>query len=309
MTEAHEIDVLTPTRLRAVIAVAATGSFSAAARQLGGSQPGISRAVAAVEAAIGATLFDRSTRSVRATEAGREFVEHARVVIAELDAAREAMAGEGPTSPRAVFAALTSVSEGHLAAVAAKRPGLDRFRCIEGLQATIVHAVSSGQAVAGICDLAHVGSDLATRPLWEEPFRLAAARDHRLRRRRTVDLADIGDDPLVAFSRDAELRTTVDRELASVRRLRSPDYVVDRFQTALSLVEAGLGVMVAPAIIAPVCPAGVTLLPLSADELRRTMGVIQPHDAALAVPVARLFDEIADHVVATVGDPVVRAVA
>ena len=44
---------------------------------------------------------------------------------------------------------------------------------------------------------------------------------------------------------------------------QSPDYVVDRFQTALTMVAAGLGVMVVPSIIEPACPAGVRLIDFS----------------------------------------------
>lgn len=73
--------------LRAFAAIAEVGSFAAAAERLGLSQPGVSRALARLEARLQVRLCDRTTRSVSLTEEGRRF--HARVMplIADLDAA------------------------------------------------------------------------------------------------------------------------------------------------------------------------------------------------------------------------------
>ncbi len=297
MTDRHQLDGLTPARLRAVLAVAATGSFSAAAREVETSQSGVSRAVAAVESILGTAVFDRSTRSVRLTEAGREFIERAALVNAELEAAvRDTRPNQRP-APRLVIAALTSVSELHLAAALSVPGGrVPRFRCIEGLQSSVEQAVLSGQAVAGIGDLSDVAAELATRPLWSEPFRLAVPRGHRLARRRKVALGDIASEPLVGFSRDAELRSTLDRELASARQLRTPDFVVDRYRTALSLVAAGMGVMVVPSIVGAALPSRAKLVDLAHPDLRRTMGVLERRDGGrspvLEALTGRLVEEV-----------------
>jgi DNA-binding transcriptional LysR family regulator len=60
--------------LRAFLASVETGSLSAAARALGTTQPTISRQIAALEKRLGVTLFERSGRSLRLTEAGRELL-------------------------------------------------------------------------------------------------------------------------------------------------------------------------------------------------------------------------------------------
>lgn len=297
MNSTNESDGLTPARLRAVLAVAATGSFSAAARDVGTSQSGVSRAVAAVESILGVVVFDRSTRHVRLTDLGREVVEHAALVVAEIDAVlRRAQASEAPR-PRPTLASLTSVSELHLAeALAGLAPPLGRLRCVEGLQRVVEHAVLSGQAVVGIGDLADLPRELDRRALWTESFCLAVPIGHRLARRRRVTLDDFATESLVGFSRDAELRTTVDRELAAARRLRAPEYIVDRFRTALSLVAAGLGVMVVPAIVTVAAPSGVRFVRLDRPQLRRTMGVI----TATATAMPTEFEPLIDRLVATV---------
>ncbi len=278
-----------------MLAVAEAGSFTVAARRVGTSQSQVSRAVATVEDAIGRALFERSTRAVHLTEAGREFVERIGVVAAELDAAVRAVQPTSAPMPRLVLASLTSVSELHLPTALADGDGdgrLRRFRCIEGLQATVVHAVWSGTASVGIGDLADIPDGLVARPLWTEPFVVAVATDHRLARRDSLALDEITGEPLIAFSRDAELRTTIDRELAAARQLRAPEVVVDRFRTALGLVAAGRGVMVVPAIARAAIPPGATSIGLEHTGLRRTVGTLHRPDTPPAAAITELVDRL-----------------
>ncbi len=73
--------------LTAFVRVAETGSFSEAARRLGMSKSVISRQVAALEAELGARLFQRTTRSLTLTEAGHGYVEQVSRILADLEAA------------------------------------------------------------------------------------------------------------------------------------------------------------------------------------------------------------------------------
>ena len=75
------------------VAVAEEESFAAGARRLGMSPPAVTRAVAALEKRLGIKLLTRTTRFVRATDAGRRYLEHARRIIADADEADEAAAG------------------------------------------------------------------------------------------------------------------------------------------------------------------------------------------------------------------------
>lgn len=93
-------------QLQVYIAVAEEESFAAAARRLTLSPPAVTRAVAALEDTLGVKLLDRTTRYVRATEAGRRYLEDARQVLAGLEAAD------------AVAAGINSEPRGHLAVTA-----------------------------------------------------------------------------------------------------------------------------------------------------------------------------------------------
>ena len=78
---------MTPTQLRAFHLVAESGSFSAAARASGLSQPNLSTQVTALEEAYGVRLFDRSTRRLSATNEGQRLVTHARRLLAAYESA------------------------------------------------------------------------------------------------------------------------------------------------------------------------------------------------------------------------------
>lgn len=90
---AHEdqpVDLLAA--FRVYVRVAEAGSFSAVARELGTTQPAVSRQVAGLEEHLGARLLQRTTRSLALTEDGRDLLGHARRV---LDAVEEAEAAVG----------------------------------------------------------------------------------------------------------------------------------------------------------------------------------------------------------------------
>lgn len=83
---------------RTFIRIAETGSFSSVAREVGATQPAVSRQIAALEAHLGSRLFQRSTRSLTLTEDGRDLLSHARLVVEAVEET-EAAIGRRRTSP------------------------------------------------------------------------------------------------------------------------------------------------------------------------------------------------------------------
>jgi molybdate transport repressor ModE-like protein len=76
-------------RLRVLKEVARTGSFSAAAEELGYTQPAVSQQISALEREAGTRLLQRRARGVTLTDAGRALVEHADAILARLAVAEE----------------------------------------------------------------------------------------------------------------------------------------------------------------------------------------------------------------------------
>ncbi|WP_395680394.1 LysR substrate-binding domain-containing protein [Inquilinus sp.] len=81
--------------LRLFVRIAATGSFSQAAREHSLTQPTVSRIIASLEATLGATLFLRTTRAVTLTETGADYLARVRPVLEALDEADHAARGDG----------------------------------------------------------------------------------------------------------------------------------------------------------------------------------------------------------------------
>ena len=81
--------------LTAFVRAGETGSFSRVARELGISQPSVSRMVVSLEARLGVKLLLRTTRHVAPTDAGRAFLEQARQILGDLDDAENAARGAG----------------------------------------------------------------------------------------------------------------------------------------------------------------------------------------------------------------------
>ncbi len=79
------------------VAVAEAGSFVGATRKLCMSPPAVTRCIASLEGRLGVKLLERTTRYVRVTDAGQRYLEDARRILAEVDAADDAVVGINAT--------------------------------------------------------------------------------------------------------------------------------------------------------------------------------------------------------------------
>ena len=108
------LDALTLDQMRILIAVADTGSFSAAARRLGRVQSAVSQSMQTLEDTLRLSLFDRSGKTPVLTEAGRVVLDDARQVVQRADAMRNhAESIAGGTEPALAFA-VDSIFPTHL---------------------------------------------------------------------------------------------------------------------------------------------------------------------------------------------------
>lgn len=111
---------MTPARMRAIVAVADTGSVRLAAQELHVTESAISSAVTLLSREVGVALVERVGRGVQVTAAGAVFVGYARRVLGLVDEAGAAARGEvDPRRGRLRLAAVTSAGEGLLPVVLA----------------------------------------------------------------------------------------------------------------------------------------------------------------------------------------------
>lgn len=117
--------------MRIFVKVAETGSFAETARALHMSPPAVTRAVAALEEAIGARLFVRTTRSVKLTEAGSRYVEDCRRILADI-AEAEAAAGGSYATPAGTLSVTAPLLFGHLYVLPVMADYLDTYPTMAG---------------------------------------------------------------------------------------------------------------------------------------------------------------------------------
>jgi DNA-binding transcriptional LysR family regulator len=152
--------------------VVETGSFSAAARDLGMGQPAISKIVASLEAKLGARLLIRTTRGLTPTEAGIVYAERARRILDDADEADAAASGSARgLSGRLRFAAPVTFARLHVV------PHLGHFMAAH--PAIILDAILDDRPV----DLVGEGIDIALRLGDQADSSLIAKRLGRSRRR------------------------------------------------------------------------------------------------------------------------------
>jgi DNA-binding transcriptional LysR family regulator len=97
--------------MQVFVAVAEEEGFAAAARRLHQSAPSVTRAVASLEEHLGVKLLSRTTRQVRTTDVGQRYLEDARRILAEVEAAEEAAVGVN-AEPRGMLSVTAPVMFG-----------------------------------------------------------------------------------------------------------------------------------------------------------------------------------------------------
>jgi DNA-binding transcriptional LysR family regulator len=278
-------------QLQAVLAVAGQGSFVAAAAVLRLSQPALTRMIQRVEDVLGVALFERSTRRVALTGAGREFVAVAERVLNDLRiAARSLRELAEEQRGQVILACIMSVAAGPLprllAAWRATRPGVE-LHLREGVHGDVLEAVRSGVADLGITYLEALPEGLAGEALGEAVFRAVLPPGHPLAAAPVVTLAALAAEPLVSFPAEARTRRMLDAAAAAAGLSLRHAATVTQFATMLALVRAGLGVAIVPAG-AVAGAEGLAVRDLAPPGLTRAVGIVTLAERELAPAAAGL---------------------
>jgi DNA-binding transcriptional LysR family regulator len=273
--------VLNPIHLRTLRECVSTGSFAEAARNLGYTASAVSQQMFLLERALGAALFERSARSVRATAVAKLLADRSGAVLGALNMLeREAKAmvlGEAGTLRLASFATANArIVPAALAAVVAKRPNAE-VQLDEGEPDEVLLGVLDGALDAAVVfeydlDPKDWPVELTRTELLSEPFVLAVPAEHRLAGHGEVDLAECRDETWICPREDTAGARSLVRlaaEAGFVPRIifRSNDYGVVR-----DLVSRGLGVAMLPGLAWP--DGGIHALRLSGRQPHRHVLVL-----------------------------------
>ncbi|MGW1952450.1 LysR family transcriptional regulator [Streptomyces sp. NPDC001920] len=289
--------------LRVLRAVAATGSFSAAGRELGCTQPAVSQQMKALEASVGTPLLVRSGREMRLTQAGEALVRHAAGILAGLTAAEEEVAAIAGL--RAGRVRLVSFPSGSstlvptaLAALRAAHPGT-RVSLEEAEPPKSVEMLREGD-----CDVAlafrYEGAagapagewdDLVVRPLLTDRLVALVPERHRLARARAVAIEDLAAEPWIAGC--PRCRGQLIEVCEGAGFTPRIDFATDDYPAVVGLVGAELGVAVLPQLaVESVRPRGARTVTLEPAVRREIVALTLP-DLAQVPAVTATLEQLA----------------
>ena len=256
--------------LRYFIAVAEEGSLTLAAeKRLHTAQPSLSRQMHDLEAELGCALMTRTTKGIELTAAGRVFLDHARVVLLQLEAAKEATRRAAtPSKATFVIGFLTGYEFEWLT------PVLRILR--DGLPNTeiVILSLSSPELadalVRGKVDLAFMRNErkapgIVFTKLTEEPLIVLMRAEHRLAVREAITPKDIAGEALVGVPHDKSpsLRAVIDAYAERTGIDLTPHHLVDNLSMAMSLVASTGGVALMPLYARNLLPSTVISKPLA----------------------------------------------
>lgn len=281
--------------LRAFLALMELGNFHRAAETLNMSQPALSRRIQKLEAAVGAQLFERTTRQVAPTAVGRELTPLVRRLLDEFDTSLFSFRDMGMRRGGLVtMACLPTAAFYFLPAVIRdfneEFPNI-RFRILDLTANDGLHAVSRGEVEFGINFMGGASAELDFLPLVDDPFVLAALKDHPLMGMNEVRWSDLQSYRLITVDRSSGNRTLMDSALARSNLQMKWFYETTHLSTSLGLVEAGLGISVLPRLATPFKEHPIlTTRPLVSPSISRTIGVVSRRGANVSPPAQHFIE-------------------
>jgi LysR family transcriptional regulator, cyn operon transcriptional activator len=238
--------------LRTFVVVAEAGGFAAASAKLNVSQPAASRQVHALEADLRVMLFDRIGRRVHLTSAGEDLLERSRRLLTEADSlAERAQALEKGEKGILRVGATPQVIENTLAPFLGpyrhRHPGVEAHLVEDGGNRLLARLRRGDVQLALTVALDEA---VRQRPLYPVYAVGVSAKNHRLARRRTIEIEELAHEPLLVLDRTFVGREWLDAA-CNVAHIRPRLLLESRApHTIIALAAEGHGVAVVPSTVA-----------------------------------------------------------
>jgi len=279
--------------LEAFLSIAERGSFQRAAAHLNLSQTAISHRMRKLEEELGLKLFARTTREVTLTRAGIEFLPKAQKALAELEQSFDDLKQQGAKRrERLDIACLPAFAVNYLPPILSKFHKLQprvQIRIFETPSAAIAELVQTGEAEFGLSVVQTNRWDLEVEAISASPLALTCPSRHPLAKKRSVGWAELRGLPLIRVGSKTAIRPMIDDALSAARVTLNWQYEVQHVETAVNLVEVGLGFAVVPSIdVALHRGRGLAAVPLRGPRLSCTYGLVTRRGIPLSPPAATL---------------------
>jgi LysR family hca operon transcriptional activator len=288
--------------LRYFVAVADAGNLTVAAqRMLHTSQPSLSRQIRDLENEVGAQLLTRRARGIELTPAGRAFLDHARAVLSQVEAAAvAARLVAHPSKPCFTLGFLT----GHeltwmpeaLQILRDELPNIDVMISSQ-YSPLLADGLSKGKIDAAFLRRERGAPDLAFRLLVKEPLVVVLPGNHRLAALKDISPKDLMGETFVIVSQTAPvLRGVIENYLKRSGIKITPAHEADHVTMGISLIMSTRGVGLLPAYAQNFLPASVTSRPLKGDT--PTVDLVLGYKKSNQSPILKLLLSRLDELVA-----------
>jgi LysR family hca operon transcriptional activator len=290
--------------LRYFVAVADAGNLTVAAqRMLHTSQPSLSRQIRDLEDEVGAQLLTRKARGIELTPAGRAFLDHARAVLSQVEAASAAARQVAhPAKPCFTMGFLT----GHeltwmpeaLQILRDELPNIDVMISSQ-YSPLLAEGLSKGKIDAAFLRREKGAPDLAFRLLVKEPLVVVLPGNHRLAALKAISPNDLVDETFVIVSQTAPvLRGVIDTYLKRSGIKITPAHEADHVTMGISLIVSTGGVGLLPVYAQNFLPSSVTSRPLKGHP--PTIDLVLGYKKSNQSPILKLLLSRLDELVARV---------
>lgn len=257
--------------LRYFVAVAETKSFTKAAERLFIAQPPLSRQIQQLEAEIGVQLFERGTRPLQLTEAGKFFYQHALKLLSSAEEVKTMTTRIGVVERSIKIGFVASLLYGLLSKIIyvfrQQHPHL-KVELIEMSTLEQIQALKKGQIDVGFGRLRISDPHIKRILLREEPLMAAIHQSHPLAQQKSVSLVELEQEQLFLYPNTVgpNFATQV-HSIFSEYHLTPPHLkLVREIQLALGLVAAAEGICVVPESAQSVQLAHVHYIPMTEDR-------------------------------------------
>jgi DNA-binding transcriptional LysR family regulator len=283
-------------QLRAFVAVYHSGHVSAAAEQLALTQPAVTVLLRELEDKLGVKLFDRTTRTLRRTDAAAEAIAYAERALAEL-AALEASMGElsGIRRGRVRIVATSTMAQTLLPKAVRRflelHPGVAVAieDCAPG---EFVQILLGERADVGVGTLEAPVAGLVEQVFLHDRLNAVALPGPAFAGGRPITWKQLAALPLITVKPGYGVRRRIDRGAQEAGVALRIVHEVSLLTTAVAMAANGLGVAVVPGTLLSLTPyAELVARPLVRPAVQRNTALIYRHDRSLSPP-ARAFAEL-----------------
>ncbi|APC18930.1 LysR family transcriptional regulator [Pseudomonas frederiksbergensis] len=286
--------------LQAFRAVVEQGSFRKAADTVRISQPALSRRIEKLEDALGVKLFERTTRRVSLTQAGRAFSPSVERLLDDLDVALLGISDVASTrSGYVTVACVPSAAYYFMPRVVAQyhqRFPRIKVKVLDSSAHDVLSAVVNGEADFGLSFMGTLEAEVEFEPLVQERYVVACRRDHALASRASVSWSELYQQDYISLDKTSGNRFLLDQALSGIVPARQSICETRHVTTMIGLVEAGLGIAAVPLMAMPGSDHPIlTHVPLTDPQVMRSVGLLKRRGRTLtpaALELERLIVEM-----------------